>query len=144
MIEGLFSTQSWQILERAVRASGLRHEVIAHNLANVNTPGFKRSEVLFQEKLAAALATQRNEGGQLRMARTNSRHLAGTRTGIPESVEAEVVTRAETTLRSDGNNVDIDSEIVKLSQNQLLYRSLTQIMKNKLSQLRTVINEGRR
>jgi flagellar basal-body rod protein FlgB len=59
-------------------------------------------------------------------------------------VEPEVVTRAETTLRSDGNNVDLDSEIVKLSQNQLLYRSLAQLMTMKLAQLRSVINEGRR
>ncbi len=142
MIDRLFSTQSQVILEQAVRASGLSHEVISHNLANVNTPGYKRSEVVFQDKLAAAIAAL--EGSQAQVARTHPRHLPAGEPVSLRDVEPEVVVRAETSLRPDGNNVDLDSEIVRLSQNQLLYRSLTQILRMKLSQLRTVINEGRR
>ena len=142
MIERLFSTQSQVVLEQAMRASGLAHEVISHNLANVNTPGYKRSEVVFQDKLSAAIAAL--EGNQARVARTHPRHLPSGEPALLRDVEPEVVVRAETSLRPDGNNVDLDSEIVRLSQNQLLYRSLTQILRMKLSQLRTVINEGRR
>jgi flagellar basal-body rod protein FlgB len=142
MIDRLLSTQSQVILEQALRASGLTHEVIAHNLANVNTPGFKRSEVIFQDKLAVALSEL--EGGQTKLTRTHASHLPGGEGSSLREVDPEVVVRAETSLRPDGNNVDLDSEIVKLSQNQLLYRSLTQILRMKLAQLRTVINEGRR
>lgn len=142
MIDRLFSTQSQVILEQALRASGLAHETIAHNLANVNTPGFKRSEVIFQDKLAAALNAL--DGNTAQIARTHPRHLPAGGPASLREVEPEVVVRAETSLRPDGNNVDLDSEIVKLSENQLLYRSLTQILRMKLSQLRTVINEGRR
>ena len=52
--------------------------------------------------------------------------------------------RAETSLRPDGNNVDLDSEMVKLSENQMLYETLAQLVRMKLTSLRSAITEGRR
>ena len=61
----------------------------------------------------------------------------------PSDVQGQAVVRAETSLRPDGNNVDIDSEMTKLSENTVLYQALSQLVKMKLSELRSVIREGR-
>lgn len=144
MIERMFSGDTQRVLENAMRASGLRHEVIAHNLANVDTPGYKRSEVLFQDKLAAALAVAQNGDDQLKGTRTNGRHLPIGDIPLPGDVIGETVVRAETSLRADGNNVDLDAEMVKLSENTMLYQALAQLVKGKLAGLRSAITEGRR
>lgn len=144
MIERLFDTTSMRVLTRALSTSGLTHQVIAHNLANVDTPGFKRSEVLFQSQLAAALAEQDAQGSVLAGVRTDARHLPIGVAADPAAVRPEVVVRAETALRPDGNNVDLDAEMVRLSENTLMYQSLAQLVRSRFSQLRSVINEGRR
>ena len=143
MIDRLFDTRTMRVLENAMSASGVAHETIAHNLANVDTPGFKRSEVVFQSKLAAALAEQEQAGAVLQGFRTDPRHLPIGDPGDPATVQPEIVTRAETSLRPDGNNVDLDSEMVRLQENALLYQSLTELVRLKLGQLRTAITEGR-
>lgn len=142
MIDRLLSGNASRILERALGASGLAHDVIAHNLANVDTPGYKRSEVIFQDRLRAALKAAREDG--ITGMRTDERHISIGDLPDPGSVEPSVIVRAETSLRPDGNNVDLDSEMVKLSQNTLLYQTLSQLVRNKLNQLRSVITEGRR
>src|ERR1051325_11235246 len=129
MVDRLFNSTAQRVLERALGASGMAQEAIAHNLANVETPGFKRSEVLFQDRLAAALAAQENARGSLKGARTNDRHLPIGEPSPLEAVEPEVVVRAETSLRPDGNNVDLDAEMVKLSENEMLYEALTQLVR---------------
>jgi flagellar basal-body rod protein FlgB len=144
MIERMFSGDTQRVLENAMRASGLRHEVIAHNLANLDTPGYKRSEVLFQDKLAAALAAAQGGDDQLKGTRTNGRHLPIGDIPLPGDVTGETVVRAETSLRADGNNVDLDAEMVKLSENTMLYQALAQLVKMKMTQLRSTISEGRR
>ncbi len=144
MIEKLFATPAQRVLEKALGASGLAQEVIANNLANVETPGFKRSEVLFQDRLASALAALEGSDGSLKGARTNARHLPIGEAPSLDAVEPEVVVRAETSLRPDGNNVDLDSEMVKLSENQMLYETLAQLVRMKLTSLRSAITEGRR
>lgn len=144
MIEKLFATPAQTVLEKALGASGLAQEVIANNLANVETPGFKRSEVLFQDRLAAALAAAESAKGTLRGARTSARHIPIGEPPALEAVEPQVVVRAETSLRPDGNNVDLDAEMVRLSENTMLYESLAQLVRMKLTQLRSAITEGRR
>ena len=144
MINHLFSTSAQQILERALGASGLAHEVIAHNLANVDTPGFKRGEVIFQQKLRAALAAASEADRQVKGIRTHAQHLPVGKVQDPGSVTPDVVVRAETSLRPDGNNVDLDVEMVKLAQNTTLYQSLAQMIRMKMGHLRLVISEGRR
>ena len=131
------------IITNALSASRLQHEVIAHNIANVDTPGFKRSEVLFSDRLASALAAQAGSRDSLHGTVTDARHIPIGDVPPPEDVRAGVVVRAETSLRPDGNNVDLDSEMVRLSGNTLTYQSLAQIVRMQLGRLRTAITEGR-
>ena len=143
MIDRIFSDPAMNVLRQALGASTLTHETIAHNLANVDTPGYKRSEVIFQDKLASALRQIEESSSSLRGARTDPAHIPINEPAPLETVKPGVVVRAETSLRPDGNNVDIDSEMTKLSQNMLVYQSLTQLVGSKLARLRTAISEGR-
>jgi flagellar basal-body rod protein FlgB len=106
--------------------SGLaaRQRVIANNVANVDTPAFKASEVRFENVLAQAAA--RGPRGGINQASLNA---AAAR-------ETPVDT---TTLRADGNNVDVDREMELLSEANLSYSALTQVMQTRLGILRNVI-----
>ena len=143
MIDRLFDSTSMNVITNALAASRLTHEVIAHNLANVDTPGFKRTEVLFADRLAAALKARDAARDELAGTTTNARHIPIGDVPRPEDVTPGVVVRAETSLRPDGNNVDLDAEMVRLSENTELYASLAQIVRMQLAQLRTAITEGK-
>ncbi|MFZ5813992.1 MAG: flagellar basal body rod protein FlgB [Bacillota bacterium] len=111
-----------KILENALDAASLRQRVLAHNIANVNTPGFKRSRVDFEAELARAVA-----GGE-----------------DPEAVRPVVVEEVDSVGRPDGNNVDIEAESVKMAENQIWYAALTRQISDHFSRLRMVIHDGRR
>ncbi|HHW15644.1 MAG TPA: flagellar basal body rod protein FlgB [Firmicutes bacterium] len=128
-------------LQRALDGTVLRHRAIAENLANVDTPGYKRLEVEFSAALKAALAAgERNDEP---LARTDRRHLPGTGGG-PVGAEPAVFRVRETTGRADGNNVDPDAELARLAENTLLYNALTQVLGRRLAMQRFVLSEGRR
>lgn len=99
--------------------SAVRQKVVAHNIANVNTPGFKRSEVNFEDDLKAALAH-------------NDMDKAAT-------LKPEVAVSDDPALRNDGNNVDIDKEVGRLTKNALLYSTYVNILSRKFSLLNSAI-----
>ena|SRR5690554_6084587 len=125
------------VLQLALDAAAERQRVSAHNLANVNTPDFKRQEVQFEEKLKAALFAS----PKLPLTKTHERHLP--RPLALSELQHKVVTDNSTSMRSDGNNVDIDREMVQLSMNQLQYNAVTQVLNNRYGTLRYILQGGR-
>jgi flagellar basal-body rod protein FlgB len=123
----LFDT-TYKALNAALGAAGQRHEVIANNIANVNTPGFKRSDVQFQDALAAAVDGADSSG--------NSSAL--------DSFKPAVAQDQTTSMRADGNNVDVDVEMANLAENNVQYNALVQLAAKKLKSLEYVISDGRR
>lgn len=117
--------------------AALRQTVLSNNLANVNTPGFKRSDVVSLNRFSQELERAKS----FSLAQTHGRHLAG---GFRGSHQWAVLKDWSTTMRNDGNNVDPDRERVFLLENQLYYESLVDAVSRKLGQLRSVISEGRR
>jgi flagellar basal-body rod protein FlgB len=107
-------------LERAMSGAMLRQQVLANNLANANTPGFKRSDVDFQGALAQAFS--RNAG-------------AGGIGATPFAVEQET----NTTVRADGSNVDVDTEMANLAQNSLAYTAYTSVVTARIKILETAM-----
>jgi flagellar basal-body rod protein FlgB len=105
------------LLSQVMDATSLRHRVIAQNIANVNTPGYRRLEVKFEDDLARALATP--EGG------------------VP--VKPQVVI-ADGPERVDGNTVDIDQEIGDLTKNALLFQAAAQIATSRMATLRAAVS----
>jgi flagellar basal-body rod protein FlgB len=117
---GLFDVTS-AALDVAIRGTEQRQTVLSNNLANVNTPGFKRSDVSFQGALASALSSSN---------------------GDPASVEETpftTTTDSSTSMRADGNNVDVDQESANLSENQLLFDSVMAIQTKRLHTMDSAI-----
>ena len=118
---------SFTAIGLALNAAGLRQQVLANNLANVNTPGFKRSDVNFDEKLTKALEAA-SDGS------------AADLDSLTPTVEPDNVT----TMRIDGNNVDVDIEMSDLAENNIRYNALVQLAAKHLNQLQYIISDGRR
>lgn len=121
----LFNKQN---LERALDASWLRNDVISQNIANVDTPGYKRKAVQFEEFLNDEMKTGRIAQG------TSKASSSGIQ--IVEDPQ-------DTSYRSDGNNVDIENEMALLAANSLRYNTMIQRMNGDFQKLRNVIRGGR-
>ena len=133
MLKG-FWNQTHVLLNKAMDVGTLRNDVIADNIANVDTPGFKRREVIFEEKMKKAL-----EGTtvQLGLNLTNSRHIQ-IEGSIPD-FEPEVRVLEDLTFRNDENNVDIDNEMAKMTKNKINYDAVSRSMSNEIRLLRMAI-----
>ena len=143
MINRLVSNETMDLVQKALDASALQHNVISDNIANVDTPGFKRSEVIFGESLKKAIQERASASGQLELAETDGRHLQVHPLTSVDDVRPQVVTEKNTSLRNDQNNVDIDVEMAKLAQNTVLYETLAQITQSQFAQIRSAIREGK-
>jgi flagellar basal-body rod protein FlgB len=143
MIDKIFAGELMSMIQRSLDAGALQHRVLSNNLANVDTPGFKRSEVVFQDKLKAALENKESEASRLPLRLTHPNHISNDGTSPLSSIKPSVVTENQTTMRNDGNNVDIDTEMAKLSENTVYYNTLAQIMAQRLTLLRSAIREGK-
>jgi flagellar basal-body rod protein FlgB len=117
--------------------SGLsrRQSAISDNIANIDTPGYIRKEVPFEAELRRA----QGQGTQL-LATTDPRHIAAAGTASNQLGMQQV--QQLTSSRRDGNDVDIDSEMVSLAETQMQYQAATSALNTKLSILRNVIRGG--
>jgi flagellar basal-body rod protein FlgB len=120
------------VLEKGLDVSGLRQKVLANNVANVDTPGFKRSDVNFQEAFNTVLGKSEST---LKLKTTSPSHL----TGIVDENQSLVVTDQSTSLRNDSNNVDIDREMANVAENGLYFNALTRAISLQSGLLRLVI-----
>jgi len=144
VIDRLVSTELMDLVQRSLDASALSQQVISNNLANVDTPGFKRSDVVFNETLRKAMEARNSKPQQLALTRTDDAHFDLNAAPSLDEVQPEVVTDVTTTLRNDGNNVDVDREVAMLSQNTVWYQTLAQITEMQFTELRTAISEGKK
>lgn len=131
-MSGWLDSPMLKALETGLDASSLRQKVLSNNVANVDTPDFKRSDVDFQQILGEALG---DPGANLPLKVTAPQHIQSS----PGGTQSAVVTDGSTTLRNDGNNVDIDREMANVAENGLYYNSVTQALTNQLGLLRMVI-----
>ena len=138
MVEDLFNSKIIQVLTKTLDTASLRQQVIANNVANLNTPGFKKSNVSFETSLREALET----GNHLKMLTTDPRHLSAEAT--LKEIKPEVIANPAPSQRPDGNNVDIVEEIINLTMNNFNYQASAQLLSGKLAGLRYVVNDGRR
>ncbi len=115
------------VLDKAADASWKRNEIITNNIANDDTPGYKRKDVQFESYLMSALLGD----GSL------DKRVAGAKL---DSLDATVYTDyASMSYRLDGNNVDIDTESAKLAENQIRYYTLMDSMTQEFNRIKTVL-----
>ena len=108
---------SFKRMEAALFATEARQRVIANNIANAETPNFKRSEILFEELIENAMGVNTNK--RLEGFKTNERHITIGKgsLGLPR---AQIVTDHTTAMNPlTNNNVDIETEMALLAKNQL-------------------------
>jgi len=109
----------FELMSKVLGVTSLRHRVIAHNVANVNTPKFHRLDVVFEDALAGQIA--RGEAADLEMVRPM----------VMEDVSGP--------FRVDENNVDINAEMARLNKNSLLHNAYIQILSAKIGTMRRAI-----
>lgn len=129
----LFDNSSFTSVHRAMDAAQLRQNVIANNIANATTPGFKKSTVKFEEYLGRALDKKGIVG-----IRTHQNHIPIGASRFAD-MSPKIVTHGDSMINNNKNNVDIDAEMTDLAKTQLWYNALSQNMNGKFSKLRTVI-----
>lgn len=132
----LLSGVSFDRLHGALKAASLRQQVLANNIANVDVPYFKRSDVVFEEILAQTMGA----GSRQALKTTDPRHISGGGSGgVPAP---KVVTEESTAINNSRNNVDIDKEMTLLAENQLRYNLFIQQINHQINMLRSGI-QGR-
>ena len=132
--------QTVGMLKNAMDGAGTAHGVIANNIANVNTPNFRRSDVSFKDALAATEPSP-GDPDQLGLATTSELHFAvgGAQSAQPFAVTTTV--QHDQQMRVDGSNVDVDQEMAKLSLNSAYAQTMGQLLQNQYSRLRQAIQE---
>lgn len=116
------------VLDRAADASWTRNTVISNNIANADTPGYKRKDVQFEAYLTSAIAGGDNLDKDIQDLDLST---LNANTYIDESTLS---------YRIDGNNVDINTESAYLAQNQIRYYTLLDSMTQEFSRLKAVVN----
>ncbi len=133
----MFEQTPINMLGNSLDATSKRHEVISDNIANANTPGFKKGRVEFESMLKEAMETEQTEGSGKA---TRENHMP---IGVESNgVEPQVVREGTTSMRSDENNVDIDTEMSRLTENSLHHQALTRQLGNEFNKLHTAVQGG--
>lgn len=135
-MRNIFSMSNLDKLSYALDVSSVKSGVIAENIANVDTPGYKSSKLVFDEAMTEFLGL----GKKLPLAQTNERHFS---TGGGSLLPSDHVRfQNNPSLRNDGNDVNMDYEMSQMSANSVLYQELTQLTAGAFTKLKTVI-QGR-
>ncbi len=136
MFTGSSFGKTVDILQRSMDTSLLRREVISNNIANAETPDFKRSDVSFEAELSKALASENKRTLPAKV--TDSRHMSFNQTVDYRSVRPRRVLDYLTQSKNNGNNVDIEQEVMMATQNQMMYELMTQSVSFQFSQINIV------
>ncbi len=130
-------TGKTKVLEKALDAAWLRNEVISNNIANVNTPGFKKSYVRFEEYLSDSISELQLSGIK------KSDKFIPIGHGSQDIPEPSVEQESFTSTKRDKNNVDIDVEMAELAKNTIKYNAVIAQLTKEFSKIKLVLNSGR-
>jgi flagellar basal-body rod protein FlgB len=120
------------LFNKALTASWLKNQAITNNIANVNTPDYKRQTVEFEELLQSAMDNKLTP-----LMKTHANHMP-----VSNIVDPTITTDKSTAFRKDGNNVNIDTEMAELAENQIKFEALTKQLNDTLKRIRISIKEG--
>lgn len=138
MISSSTFAKSIDLLQRNMAVSTLRREVIANNIANSETPNFKRSDVSFEAELGRALASEKQDKsiGVL----THEDHIPFSRVTDYRTVAPRVTLDYLTTSKNNGNNVDPEVELMNATENQMMYELMTYAVSHEFRQIDIVLS----
>lgn len=128
-------TQSLSFLNQAIDLRAQRHQVLASNIANADTPHYKARDFSFETAMKQAMAG-REVSGNLALNKTDAGHLpAGGARGM-----AELLYRSETQSAVDGNTVDMDVERGQIAENALQYQIVSQLIGERIKGMRSALS----
>ncbi len=119
------------LLERALDATLARQAVLTSNLANLDTPGFTPRDVDFNRAVSHALDRAERTQQSLRRSPVEAR-----------AADLRPYERPDRAPRGDGNTVDLDVQMARLSQNSLLYDASSTVLTRRMQLMKYVVNEG--
>jgi flagellar basal-body rod protein FlgB len=131
----LFGDRAPLVLKKNLDFQSQRNLLISSNITNMNTPGYKAQDLDFKSQLQQAI----DSGDQLSVKTTDKKHMGPSKESL-KSLEPDIFEEKDA-ARSDGNNVNIDKEMIKLSENQIMYNATIQIMAKRGSTLRSAVTE---
>ncbi|WP_319548126.1 flagellar basal body rod protein FlgB [Desulfogranum marinum] len=134
LLQQLDSTS--QMLQKVLDLRAKNQQVIGSNIANAETPGYKAKSLEFEDQLKSAMS-----GAQNGPVTTHPNHIPLQSTNLAQ-IEGTMTTTTDNTGIGDENSVSVDQEMVKLSENQILYETAVTMLKKKLSLLKYTINGG--
>ena len=122
MIDKLFNNPTYAMSKAMLDVTTQRHEALAANIANVNMPGYRRVDV--SSAFTQELQKQFKDG-----------HVDGA------AARQDIIAADPTAIsaRSDGNNVQLDQELLQMGSNEMQYETLTEFVSDSLAQLKTAI-----
>lgn len=129
----IFSKTKIPVLHKSLDAYAMRQKSISDNIANVDTPGYRRSEVKFEENLKAALDKKGLFGY-----RTHPKHMRVGKPRIDELKPIPFIPKDES-LASGKNNVDIDHEMAELAKNQIRFAYAARFVERSFAKLKSAI-----
>jgi len=133
MLPSLFNSTTIPVLEKVVGFTEARHNVLAGNIANMDTPGYKAqdlSPVQFQNQLKEALETRREQGAELAASNSDG-----------EDPFAGVRDTMKSLVYHDGSDNDMERQVAELTKNQMQYNLAVTIMTNQFRLLQSAISE---
>ena len=135
----MFDNNVFTLVKKTLDFRSQRQDLLASNIANKDTPGFKAEDMVFEKSLKKALHAE--EPGALKT--SDPRHFDGRQTPPLNLVEAQRIHSASPFPDFDGNTVDLDREMAKMAENQLMYNASIRMLTHQFRMLKTAITEGR-
>ncbi|MCX7733207.1 MAG: flagellar basal body rod protein FlgB [bacterium] len=136
MDERLFGTD-FELYKNSLNVFLERNIIINSNIANVDTPGYKAKDLRFEEYLKSIVEGEKYN--RIKLATTSERHIQISPYPIPHPK----VYYETTSFGEDGNSVDIDNEMMKLSENALRYRISSEFISGKFNSIKNTIERMR-
>jgi flagellar basal-body rod protein FlgB len=119
-------SDSMNVLERVIRQASIRNGVLASNIANVDTPNYQAKDVKFSQVL----------GNEMSMTITDARHI---QTGSEENASGEIE-EEDGKPWADKNNVEMDQEVAKMTENAMLFQAGITLLKKKIQMFKNALN----
>lgn len=120
-------TKTQEILSKSLDANALRWDVLSNNIANANTPNFKRSDVTFASQMKRALDSETHLSA-FKANKTSSKHFSFHKSLNYKDVEAKIKTEFNTSLGNNNNNVDRSFESGEALKTSLMYNATTTLL----------------
>ncbi len=130
------------LLEKSLDVESTRRKVISNNIANVDVPHFKRSEVNFESELKRAIRQREDASNRLPAILTDEKHIPFFVERDLKTVQPRINLDYTTIYRNDGNNVDIEKEMVDASKNMMRYNAFVTSLNHNYKMIKLVMRQA--